>query len=230
MATKWWNNREEEGVKEETSAKSDLRSIEIKPEIITAAVKPHLDSMRTELSSTMDEKLKPMNDFFAEQNRQRAEAARRQQVEAENVDELDYATDPAAAIDKKLAPLIRNQQAANAMLMINETIGEMELYKNPEFKAKVLAKINSQPLQLRSNAEIILNCYKLIAFDEKEAIQEGKYRSAVGAASTSGTGGHSGSSKSESEVTISDEEKVYARKMGISDENWVKSKKTLEFV
>jgi hypothetical protein len=229
MPAKWWN-KDEENKQENRSAQDDLRSIEIKPEIITAAVKPHLDTMRTEFTSAMDEKLKPMNDFFAEQNRQRAEALRRQQNEAENVDELDYATDPAAAIDKRLAPLIRNQQAANAMLMINETLGDMELYKSPEFKAKVLAKINSQPLQLRSNAEIILNCYKLIAFDEKEAIQEGKYRSSLGAASTSGTGGHSGSSKGEAEVTISDDEKIYAKKMGISDSDWVKSKKTLEFV
>lgn len=225
-------NKEDEKLPEgRAAAREDLRSIEIKPEIISEAMKPHLDSFRTEIGSTIDEKLKAVNDFFAAQNQQRQEHLRRQQQESENVDELDYINDPGTAIDKKLAPLIRNQQAANAMLMINETLGEMDYYRSdPEFKAKVLSKINSQPLSLRANADIILNCYKLVAYDEREAIKEGKYKSILGAASTTGTGGHSGSSKKEDEVTISDEEKVYAKKMNISEADWVKSKKSLEYV
>lgn len=213
------------------SAQADLRSIEIKPEIISDAMKPHLDSFRTEMASTMDEKLKSVNEFFANQNREREAAARKVQQDNDNVDDVDFINDPTSAIDRKLAPLIRNQQAANAMLMINETLGEMDYYRSdPEFKAKVLSKINSQPLGLRANADIIMNCYKLVAYDERKAIEEGKYRSIMGAASTSGSGSHTGSGKSESEVTISDEEKHYAKKLGISEADWVKSKKTLEYV
>lgn len=225
------NKDDEKPPEGRANIREDVRNIEIKPEVIESAVKPHLDAMRTEIGATIDEKLKAVNDFFTAQNQQRIEAQRRQQAENENVDELDFATDPSSAIDKKLAPLIRNQQAANAMLMINETLGELDYYRSdPEFKAKVLSKINSQPLSLRANADIILNCYKLVAYDEREAIKEGKYKSILGAASTTGTGGHAGSSKSENEVTISDEEKVYAKKMNIKEEDWIKSKKTLEYV
>lgn len=227
---KWFKNDQEED-RPRANVEQDVRNIELKPEIVSEAIKPHLDSFRGEVTSVIDEKLKAVNEFFAAQNHQRAEQIRKNQQDAESVDDIDYINDPSTAIDKKLAPIIRQQQAANAMLMINETIGEMDFYKSdPEFKAKVLAKINSQPLALRSNADIILNCYKLVRYDEDAAIKEGKYKSALGGASTNGTGGHSGSSKEGTEVTISDEEKVYAKKMGVSEADWVKSKKTLEYV
>lgn len=233
MAPKWLRNEEEQPqAASSEAAKRDLSSIEIKPEIITNAMKPQLDAFKTEIGSQMDEKLKAVNEFFAAQNTQRAADARRRQQEEEEPGEVDYFTDPATAIDKKLQPIIRSQQAANAMLMINEVLGDMEYYKSdPEFKAKVLGMINKQPLQVRSNADIILNCYKLVAYDERENIKEGKYKSVLGAASTTGTGGHAGHSKKEDEeVTVSDEEKVYAKKMGISEADWIKSKKTLEYV
>lgn len=233
MPPRWLKNEEAEAERSSSeAAKKDLGQIEIKPELITEAVKPHFDSFRTEISNTMDEKLKAVNEFFAEQNRTREAAARKKQTEEDTPEETDFLVDPSSAIDKKLQPLIRSQQAANAMIMINETIGEMDYYKSdPEFKAKVLAKINGQPLQLRSNPDIIMNCYKLVRYDEEQAIRDGKYKSMLGAASTSGTGSHSGSREAkEDEVTISDDEKVYAKKMGISETDWVKSKKTLEYV
>lgn len=232
MAPRWLRNEETgQESSSDSAARQDLNRIEIKPEMITEAVKPQFDAFKTEIGTQMDEKLKAVNEFFAAQNREREQAQRRKQAEEETPEEIDYFSDPAGAIDKKIAPLVRSQQAATAMLMINEVLGEMDYYKSdPTFKAKVLAKINSQPLQMRANADIILNCYKLVRFDEDEAIKEGKYKSMAGAASTSGTGGHSGTRREDEEITISDEEKVYAKKMGISDADWVKSKKTLEYV
>jgi hypothetical protein len=228
MAARWFRSEEKEG---ETAAKQDIQQIEFKPEMIEAAMKPHLEAQEQRYSAMMDEKLKAVNDFFAQQTRQQEEHQRRQQAEAENPGEIDWYGDPSGAMDKKLQPLIRSQQAANAMLMINETLGDMDYYKSdPEFKAKVLAKINTQPLQLRSNADIILNCYKLVAYDEREAIKEGKYKSILGAASTTGTGAHTGSRSEEDEVKMDDTEKMYAKKMGISEADWIKSKKTLEYV
>lgn len=233
MPARWLRN-EEAAAQEESSAQArkDLGQIEIKPEVISEAVKPQFEAFRTEIGATIDEKLKAVNDFFAEQNRQRTAAAQKKQQEEDTPEEVDYYSNPAGAIDKKLQPIIRSQQAAAAMLMINEVLGDMDYYKSdPEFKAKVLSKINSQPLQARANADIIMNCYKLVRYDEDAAIKEGKYKSILGAASTGGTGGHGGASKKEEdEITISDDEKVYAKKMGISEADWVKSKKTLEYV
>src|SRR5215475_14462466 len=148
MAPKWFrnNNEEGEGVAGE-EAKKNLQSIEIKPEMLESAMKPHLEAQETRFSNLIDDKLKTVNEYFAAQAKEREEQQRRQQHTEENPEELDYLSDPAGAIDKKLQPLIRSQQAANALLMINETIGEMDYYKSdPTFKAKVLAKINSQPL------------------------------------------------------------------------------------
>jgi hypothetical protein len=231
MAPRWFRNDSNEEKPAEQQAVQDVKSIEIKPEILEAAMKPHLEAQEARYATMMDEKLKAVNEFFAQQNRQREEQQRREQQESETPGEVDFYSDPSAAMDKKLAPIIRNQQAAAALLMINETLGDMDYYKSdPEFKAKVLAKINSQPLQLRANADIILNCYKLVRYDEDAAIKEGKYKSVLGAASTTGTGGHTGSRGEEAEVTISDEEKIYAKKMGISEADWVKSKKTLEYI
>lgn len=233
MAPRWFKNDEgSESTSGETQARQDISKIEIKPEMLTEAIKPHMETMRTEFSNSMNERLKSVDEFFAAKNREAEEVRRRQQTEHETPDDMDYINDPGGAIDKKLAPLIRNQQAANAMLMINDTLGEMDYFKSdPEFKNKVMSKINQQPLQLRSNVDIIMNCYKLVAYDEREAIKEGKYKSVLGAASTSGTGGHSGSSSSKAdEVTMTDEEKVYAKKMDIKEEDWIKSKKMLEYV
>lgn len=233
MPPRWLKNEEDEAEQQQKrkDTQADIKGIEIKPEMLSEAMKPHLDSFRTEIGSTMDEKLKAVNEFFAEQNRAREAAARKKTQDEDTPEETDFLLDPGGAIDKKLAPLIRSQQAANAMIMINETIGEMDYYKSdPEFKAKVLAKINGQPLQLRSNPDIIMNCYKLVRYDEDQAIKDGKYKSVLGAASTTGTGGHTGRETKEDEITISDEEKSYAKKMGISEADWIKSKKTLEYV
>lgn len=237
MAPRWFKNDENttgtsDGNGTGTQAREDVRSIEIKPEVISAAVKPDLDNLRTEFTNNLNEKLKPVEEFFAAQNRQRDEQRRKDQTEAETPDDLEFISNPQSAVDKKLAPIIRQQQAANALLMINETLGDMDYYKSdPDFKAKVMSKINAQPMALRSNVDIIMNCYKLVAYDEREAIKEGKYKSILGAASTSGTGGHTGTNSSkDDEVTMSDEEKHYAKKMGIDEKDWIKSKKTLEYV
>jgi hypothetical protein len=111
----------------------------------------------------------------------------------------------------------------------------MDYYaSDPTFKNKVDQLIDSQPLHLRANAGIIMAAYKNTFYDMQQEIKDGKIKSQASLLSNSGggTGGHSGSSsdKFTSDDTMSDEEKSYARKLGISEKDWTATRKELEYV
>lgn len=218
---------------EEEGSKKDLSSIEIKPEVIADAVKPHLEATKKEISDAVNKQLAPVVEFFETQRREKEAAARKAQKESEENDDTDWITDPKGAVQKELAPLHRQNAAVAALLMRKETLGEMDYYSSdPDFKRRVDELIDKQPLQLRAHPEIILGAYKNIHYDMQQEIKDGKVKSKLSASTSSNgaVGGHDGKSKSDNEVTISDEEKGYAKKMGISEADWVKSKRELEYV
>ncbi len=209
---------------------------EIKPEQIQSAVKPLLDEMRTANENAM----RPMLEFFEQQKAERdrkaaaEEAARRQQQRTDNeVNPEDWITDPMNATRKLMEPLQQTNATLAAIIVRDKTLGKMEHYSdNPAFAAKVDALIAAQPLQNQSNAQVIMNAYKSVHYDMREELAEDKKkREAAGASfSNNGTGGHSGNRADESAETLSDEEKVYARKFGISEADWIKQKRELEYV
>lgn len=221
--------------------KDDLKNIEINPEDIQAAVKPELDSLKTELSTTIDTKLKDITEFIAQQKQEReenarkeAEAQRRQAREDADPDDTDFIADPKNAVARMINPLKETIQAQNAIIVRNEVLGKMDLYStDPQFKVKVDALLDAQPLATRANAAIVMNAYKSVYFDEKDAIKEGKYKTIASMAnlSNNGTGGHSGESKDkDKDNTLTDEEKRYARNMGLTDEQWIQGRRELEYV
>jgi hypothetical protein len=119
--------------------------------------------------------------------------------------------------------------------MRKETLDKMDYYSSdPEFKNRVDKLIDSQPLHLRSNAGIIMAAYKNTHYDMQQEIKDGKVKSQASLLSNAGggTGGHSGSSsdKFTDNDTMSEEEKNYARKLGISEKDWTATKKELEYV
>jgi hypothetical protein len=209
---------------------------EIKPEDMQKAVKPLLDQMKADNDAAM----KPMLDYFAEQKAERErkaaaeESARRQQTRTDNeVNPEDWITDPMNATRKMMEPLQQTNATLAAIIVRDKTLGKMEHYgDNPAFAAKVDALISAQPLQNQSNAQVILNAYKSVHYDMREELAEDrKKREAAGASfSNNGTGGHSGSKGEESTETLSAEEKVYAQKFGISDADWIKQKREMEYV
>lgn len=209
---------------------------EIKPEDMQKAVKPLLDQMKADHDASM----KPMLEFFQQQKEEReeaarkvAEAARKQQKDDNAIQPEDWITDPMNATRKMMEPLQQTNATLAAIIVRDKTLGKMEHYgDNPAFAAKVDALIAAQPLVNQSNAQVIMNAYKSVHYDMRAELEEDrKKKEASGATfSNNGTGGHSGKSGESNPDVLSPEEKAYAAKLGISDADWIKSKRELEYV
>lgn len=219
--------------------KKETGEIEVNKEGVTELFKPQLDAVKTDIEKSMDTKLKPMLDYFAEQKNEKAERERQAAAKARRdeleTDPTDWITDPESAVDKKIRPLQETIQAQNSIIMRKETLDKMDYYSSdPAFKNKVDQLIDSQPLHLRANAGIIMAAYKNTFYDLQQEIKDGKIKSQASLLSGggNGTGGHSGSSsdKFTSDDTMSAEEKEYARKLGISEKDWTSTRKELEYV
>lgn len=219
--------------------KKETGELEVNKEGVTELFKPQLDTVKTDMEKSMDTKLKPMLDFIESQRAEKAERERQASAKARKemleTDPTDWITDPESAVDKKLLPLQETIAKQNAIIMRKETLDKMDYYSSdPEFKNKVDQLIDSQPLSLRSNAGIIMAAYKNTFYDMQQEIKDGKIKSQASLLSGggNGTGGHSGSSsgKFTSDDTMSDEEKSYARKLGISEKDWAATRKELEYV
>lgn len=214
--------------------------IEIKPEQIKEAMKPELDAFKTGLDTSLDAKMKPIVDYITsqqEKERLAEEARKRQQQQQQrddsDVTDEDFITDPANAVRKQIQPLLNTVQAQSAIIMRNEVLGKMDLYStDPAFKAKVDALLDAQPMSSRANSAIIMNAYKTVHYDERKAIEEGKYKSFASMASLSsgGKGGSDNTDDHSTSETLSAEEKTYAKRLGISDADWVKSRREMEYV
>jgi len=134
-----------------------------------------------------------------------------------------------------MKPVVESQGALIAMYQRKELLGQMDYYaSDSDFKAKVDALIDAQPLANRSNSGVIMNAYKSVYFDMRKEIEEGKIKSLASINSGSGRGSNQdtgGKSSSDGDgVIMTAEEKAYARKLGIPEASWIKQKKELEYV
>jgi hypothetical protein len=219
--------------KEGDGTGSGDRTIEIKPEQIREALKDDLGKIG-DLSTSMSAVMDFINEQKADKQRKDEEAEAARRAADNKTDDIDWLNDPEGATKKTMRPLIEGQAAMAAMLMRKETLGDMDYYKSdPDFKAKVDTLIDQQPLGLRSNASVIMNAYKSVYFDMRQEISEGKVKSAMSMNSNNGGGsgtGKQGSDGGDSDITMTAEEKQYARKLGISENDWMKQKKELEYV
>lgn len=232
-----WFRREDGELR--SGDKDKLDDVEFKPEKlkeeITAEVKTHLDTMRTEFSNSM----KPLNDMAAQIAADRAannERIRKQNEQKNNEDNEvtteDYILDPQAATQRQMQPLAKATMMLAARMARQDTLAEKEYYYG-DIKNKVDAMIDQQPLNSRSRADVIENCYKLVMFDHQKDVAEGKIKARnTGAIFEGGsTGAHSGKGAAgEEEEVMSSDEKMVASKMGISDKDWIKSRRELSYV
>lgn len=218
---------------EDKPAGEQERPIEIKPEMIQAAMKPELDKITTSLSA--------MTDYIATQKKEKEDAAeaarvanegRRRQNEEEN--KPDFLLDPEGAMRHEMRPLVEQNAILAATIQRDKMLGKMDYYStDPSFQQTVDQLIDSQPLHLRSNAGIIMNAYKSVFFDKRKEIEEGKVKSLASLNSNGGKGADSGVGTDVGDkkvITLSAEEKIYAKKMGISEADWAKQKGQLEYV
>lgn len=228
------------GLQDWLQRKKENGEIELNNDAISEVVKPQLDAMKTEFESSMESKLKPIADYFASQQAKEAETARqaaaRQRKTDLEIDPTDYITDPEGVLNKRLQPLVDKINAQSSIIVRNEILGKMDYYSSdPTFKAKVDSLIDAQGPESKANAAVVMNAYKTVVYDHMQDIQDGKIKSQASLAANAGggKGGYSGSAserREESDEAMSAEEKVYARKLGISDKDWTSTRKELEYV
>lgn len=203
------------------------RVIELKPEMIRDAIKEDLDNIK---SSS-----KAMVDFINEQkaDRQRAQEAEaeKQRRENEKVDDIDFITNPEEAMNRKLKPIAESNAVMASMFVRREVLEGLEYYNEPEFKKRVDAMIDQQPLQNRLDRSVIMNAYKVNRFDFDKEVADGKIKLSLsgGGGNRKGNDRDNGRSDDDTE-TMSAEEKQYARKLGISEKDWISQKKEMEYV
>lgn len=232
----WFKNKD--GVLTPKDDNANVEDLEFKPEKfkteLETSVQAKLDALKTGFESS----LKPLNDMalqIAEDRKVNAERARKaaeaKTSEENQITTEDYILDPQAATRRELQPLAIATMKLNAKVARADYLANKEYYHG-DVKAKVDAMIENQPLSNQARADVVENCYKLVLFDYQKDIAEGKLkaRNTSGIFEGGSTGGHAGDKTSTAEEELSADEKFVASKMGISDKDWIKSRKELSYV
>lgn len=230
---------------EDQNKKDDSDDLELKAFKDNVAEVPKIKerlSVLDDVKKTSDR----MNSFLDEQEaakrkRQADELAKKAQDDNKKTeDELDELalTDPRKAAeliaDAKTKPiqeaLINTQSVIVRKQIFDDNPGKYEYYTNdnPEFKAVVDKYINELPINARTNASAIENCYAVAAFQKSQEIKEGKLKSRFAAISTNSNGSKSTSDKDT--VTLSDAQKRAAEKLGIKEEDYAKEARDMHYV
>lgn len=224
----WFNKKQDT---DETQGEFDPSKFQ---ESVVNSTKAELEAFKTELTSKLGG-VEEITNYFKEQ---KAEVERRKAAEIENkrkeeteVDADLWITNPEEAARRTNEPLERRQQALAAITMRREVLGDKEFYTG-EVKEKVDAMIEQQPLAARANSSVLLNCYKVVLGDYylKGEGDKLKKQAAFTSFNGNGTGGSGAGGGKESEETLSPEELDIARKFGMSDKDWITSKKELNYV
>jgi len=231
---------------EEANKKKEQDDLELKT--VTEKL-GNVDSIETELKTMKDESTKVntrLTSFLDEQ-----EAMKRRRIAEEAVKK---ANETKESEDKEMETLwLENPQEAAKKTFERESAGlttatintqsqllrknifddnpdKFEYYdkSNPEFKSSVDSMIDNLPLNQRTNPEAIKNCYAVAAFNKSQEIKEGKLKSRFAATSTSSTG--NASTKDKDTVTLTELQKAAAKAFGISEEDYGKQAKEMNYV
>ena len=227
MPISWIRKPDDDEEKEEKP-----REIEIKPELIKKAIEPDLEELKSGMKS--------MQDYITEQQKERREAREREAAEAfarqqkerndNQNDSMRWMENPREATLEEMRPLVEAQLRTNARLARQDILSKMEYYNDPTIREKVDALIAAQPLRSQTDPAIILNAYKVTVFDHSEEIKSGKVKSQLSGASSKGTGGHKGDEDDKPNDKLSEAEKVYVKKLGIKESDYIKQRNDMEFI
>ena len=221
-----------------SSEKEGTGDIEFKPEKLKEDITNEVTTKFTEFSTAQDAKLKPLLEMAEsiKADREQREATRlaaetKKRREDDQIDDTDFMLDPNGAMERKLNPTNNAVRMLAARMAKQDTLVDKEYYHG-EMKAEVDRMISQQTLENQMKPDIIENCYKLVHYNHLQDISEGKIKSRTASTVFEGgsTGGHGGKDNSEGSEVLSAEEKEVAKHMGISDKDWITSRREMSYV
>lgn len=219
--------------------KPDDGVIEITPESLNKTLteqKTELEGKLTELGSRIDNHptLAAMQVYLDEQRASREAAARKQneqQVANQNAQFNEIDPTMRQYVDQSLKPIADAalwQQGTELRRNIFDN-AEAFPYYNGSLKEKVDALLDSQPAAQRANPDVIRNVYKIVFFDNQKEIDEGKHKSRLASASTSGSGTGMPNQAGEGGMPVLTQQmKSVAKAMGMSEADYATAMKELQ--
>lgn len=219
----WWGSK-----KEEDEPKPG--DIEVKPPKEVEEKLAKIDGIEASVKKfeAHEETLKGMGEFLAEQKKlkeaARAEELAKKALKEEETNDEEWITDPKKAAREMLQPLVVDQINTNSRLMRKEIFedGTEWEYYNGELKKEIDNYIDSLPPAQRANPLSIKNCYYVAIGKHQAEIKEGKLKSRFSAASTT-TAKSSDGKGVDSKVTLTDEQKLAAKRLGVKEESYAKN-------
>jgi len=223
MAGKWWGRADaEEKPKEE--------DIEVKPPKEFTETKEKIDSLETSFNE-FKAKASVLDDMktYLEEQKTAKEAARAKEAterakKATEETEETWLTDPQKAAQDMLAPLVREQLKTASRLKRQELFsdGTQFEYYHGDFKKKVDQYIESLPVQSMNDEASLRNCYNVVLGESMKEIQEGKLKSRFASTSTASAKSGDGKKEGDKTITLTDEQKRAAERLGIKTEDYSK--------
>lgn len=216
---------------------TSLRDVEFKPEEFRKELGTEIESKFGAFQTELTTRMKPMEELAAAIQLERTErvaaekrAKERKEKDENEVTDEDFLLDPARAVENKMRGTNTAVMMLAARMAKQETLESKEYYHG-DIKSKVDAMLSQQPLNQQTRADVIENCYKLVMYDHMKDIQEGKIKSRTSGTSfqNTGTGGHSAKTGEDLETMTADEKQM-AKNMGLTEKDWISSRKELTYV
>lgn len=195
------------------------------PQTVGEVVKQYFeqDPTLTELRQTMAASRERQLEQQRRQSEQTSQTEQQRLAEArENMDDHTR-----TYVDRQFEVLNRTAQQTSARELRRSIFEDAENYEyyTGDVKRKVDEMLDREPLQAQNTPDVIRNAYKVVVFEHMKDIQDKKLRSRL--SSVSAPVSTPGQSQVDPNALpeLTDEEKLYAGKMGIKLEDWAKSKK-----
>jgi hypothetical protein len=226
------------GVKDDKEKDDD---IEFKPEKLKEDITKDIETRFTDFQTKQTETLKPLLTMAENIERDRLsrekaakDAAEKKNKEDNQVTDEDFLINPAEATQRLVNEGTKGIARATMMLAargnIRETMEGKEYYHG-DVKSKVDTMIAQQSLEMQCRPDVVENCYKAVVFDHMKDISEGKIKARTSGSTFEGgsTGAHTPDTKESDEVLTADEKQA-AKNFGLTEKQWVESKREMTFV
>lgn len=228
MPTNWWGRPK----KDESEEHKDDIEVKAPKEIEEKLSK--IDGIEASVKAfeAHTETLKGMATFLAEQKQIKDDARKKEADDrakaAEEQNDDEWISDPKKAAKDMLQPLVINQINTNSRLIRRDIFddGKEFEYYDGDFRKEVDNHIDSLPPAQRADPSSIKNCYYVVLGRRQREITEGKLKSRFSAASTASASAPNGKG-TDSVITLTDEQKLAAKRLGVKEESYAKNFKEM---